>query len=61
MLEQFEYLTEAQIRVKYCLMSEKEKINFQELLLPLMNMLAKTMMDAKVDEKVEKIKKNREN
>jgi hypothetical protein len=52
MLEQFEYLTEAQIRVKYALLSDEEKGQFREHLLPLMNMLAKTMMAAQVDEKV---------
>jgi hypothetical protein len=50
MLEQFEHLTEAQIRVKYSLLSEEEKTAFQQHILPLMNMLAKTMIAAGVND-----------
>ena len=46
MLEKFVGMTEVQIRVRYSLLSNTDKEQFQRELLPFMNMLAKTMLDS---------------
>lgn len=47
MLEKFEYLTEAQIKLKYALLSDEEKELFVQHLLPLVSICFKTMMGDK--------------